>query len=95
MFQSPVYTGWNNGSVPPVLIKDWIINHSKYKHLFLGIGRFKCCPVTIEMKPDAEPIRKAAHKVPLTLKDKFTKEIQSMVDSGILTRLTSEMPTPQ
>ena len=47
------------------------------------------------MKADAEPVWKATRRVPLALKDKFTKEIQSMVDSGILTKLTRGMPTPE
>ena len=47
------------------------------------------------MKPDGEPVRKAPRRVPLALKDKFTKEIQSMVESGILTKLTPGMPTPE
>ena len=47
------------------------------------------------MKPDAEPVRKAPRRVPLALKEKFTEEIQSMVDSGILTKLTPGMPTPE
>ena len=47
------------------------------------------------MKPDTEPVRKAPRRVPLALKDKFTKEIQSMVESGILTKLTPGMPTPE
>ena len=64
-------------------------------HLFTGIGHFKCDPVKIEMKPDAEPVRKAPRRVPLALKEKFTKEIQSMVDSGILTKVTPGMPTPE
>ena len=81
--------------VPSVLTKDWIISNPKYRHLFSGIGHFKCDPVNIEMKPDAEPVRKAPRKVPLALKDKFTKEIQSMVESGILTKLTPGMPTPE
>ena len=64
-------------------------------HLFTGIGHFKCDPVKLEMKPDAEPVRKAPRRVPLALKEKFTKEIQSMVDSDILTKLTPGMPTPE
>ena len=84
-----------NGTIPNVLTKDLIINHPKFEHLFSGLGRFKCQPVSIEMKLDAEPVRKAARRVPLALKDKFSKEIQSMVDAGILTKLTPEMPTPQ
>ena len=83
------------GIIPNVLTKDWIVNHPKYRHLFSGIRKFKCAPVSIEMKPNAEPILKTAKRVPLALKDKFSKEIQSMMDAGILTKLTPEMPTPQ
>ena len=82
------------GLIPPILTKDGIVTNPKYEHLFSGISCFKCDPVKIEMKPDAEPIRRVARRVPLALKDKFTKEIQSMVDSGILTKLTLGMPTP-
>ena len=60
-------------------------------HLFTGIGHFKCDPVKIA----AEPVRKAPRRVPLALKEKFTKEIQYMVDSGILTKVTPGMPTPE
>ena len=83
------------GIIPSVLTKDCIVTNPKYKHLFSGIGYFKCGPVKIEMKPDAEPVRKATRRVPLALKDRFTKEIQSMVDSGILTKLTPGMPMPE
>ena len=57
-----------------VLTKDWIVSNPKYMHLFTGIGHFKCDPIKIEMKPDAEPVRKAPRRVPLALKEKFTKE---------------------
>ena len=79
------------GSIPSVLTKDWIVTSPKYKHLFSGIGHLKCDQGKIEMKPEVEPVRKAARRVPLASKDKFTKEIQSMVDSGILTKLTPGM----
>ena len=85
--------GGDINNVLSILTKDWIVSAPKYRHLFTGIGRFKCDPIKIEMKPDAEPVRKAPRRVPLALKDKFTKEIQSMVDSGILTKLTPGMPT--
>ena len=87
----------NGGGIDDVLsilTKDWIVSNPKYMHLFTGIGHFKCDPIKIEMKPDAEPVRKASRRVPLALKEKFTKEIQSMVDSGILTKVTPGMPTP-
>ena len=80
-------------NVLSILTKDWIVSNPKYKHLFTGIGHFKCDPIRIEMKPDAEPVRKAPRRVPLALKEKFTKEIQSMVYSDILTKLTPGMPT--
>ena len=83
------------GIIPSILTKDWIVTNPKYKHLFSGIGHFKCDPVKIEMKPDTEPVRKAARRVPLALKDKFTKEIQSVVESGILTKLTPGKLMPE
>ena len=88
----------NGGGIDDVLsilTKDWIVSNPKYKHLFTGISCFKCDPVKIEMKPDAEPVRKAPRRVPLALKEKFTKEIQFMVDSGFLTKVTPGMPTPE
>ena len=74
--------------MPETITKDWITNHPKYKHLFQGIGHFKCKPVTIELQSDAEPVRKAPRKLPLALKDKFSAEIQPMVQQGILTEVT-------
>ena len=65
--------------IPETITKDWITNHPKYRHLFQGIGHFNCKPVTIELQSDAEPVRKAPRKVPLALKDKFSAEIQPMV----------------
>ena len=65
--------GGGINDVQSILTKDWIVSNPKYKHLFTGIGHFKYDPVKIEMKPDAEPVRKAPRRVPLALKDKFTK----------------------
>ena len=33
--------------IPETLTREWIVNHEKYKHLFQGIGHFKCQPVSI------------------------------------------------
>ena len=74
----------NFQQMPETITKNWITNHPKYRHLFQGIGHFKCKPVTIEMQSDAEPVQKAPRKVPLALKDKFSAEIQLMVQQGIL-----------
>ena len=81
--------------IPETLTREWIINHEKYKHLFQGIGCFKCNPVSIEMQEGSTPVRKPARKVPLALREKFKQEIDSMVKAGILTEVTPEMSTPE
>ena len=60
----------NISDIPETLMREWIINHEKYKHLFQGIG-FKCNPVSIEMQEGSTPVRKPARKVPLALCEKF------------------------
>ena len=55
----------NVSDIPEMLTREWIINHEKYKHLFQGIGHFKCNPVSIEMQEGSTPVRKPARKVPL------------------------------
>ena len=54
----------NVSDIPETLMREWIINHEKYKHLFQGIGHFKCNPVSIEMQEGSTPVRKPARKVP-------------------------------
>ena len=61
--------------IPETLMSEWIINHKKYKHLFQGIGHFKCNPISIEMQEGPTPVRKPARKVPLALCEKFKQEI--------------------
>ena len=41
--------GGDSSDIPSVLTRDWIISNPKYKHLFTGIGHFKCDPVKIDM----------------------------------------------
>ena len=85
----------NVSDIPEMLKREWIINHPKYRHLFQGIGHFKCNPITIEMQEGSTPVRKPARKVPLALCEKFKQEIDLMVKAGILTEVTPEMSTPQ
>ena len=81
--------------IPETLMREWIINHKKYKHLFQGMDHFKCNPLSIEMQEGSTPVRKPARKVPLALHKKFKQEIDSMVKAGILTEVTPEMSTPE
>ena len=85
----------NVSDIPETLTREWIINHEKYKHLFQGIGHFKCNPISIEMQEGSTPVRKPARKVHLTLHEKFKQEIDLMVKAGILTEVTPEMSTPE
>ena len=85
----------NISDIPETLTREWIINHEKYKHLFQGIGHFKCNPVSIEMQEGSTPVRKPARKVSLALHEKFKQEIDLMVKAGLLTEVTPEMSTPE
>ena len=85
----------NVSDIPETLMREWIINHEKYKHSFQGTGHFKCNPISIEMQEGSTPIRKPARKVPLALCKKFKQEIDSMVKAGILTEVTPEMSMPE
>ena len=86
---------YNVSDIPETLTREWIINHEKYKHLFQGIGSFKCNPISIEMQEGSTSVRKPARKFPLALCEKFKQEIDSMVKAGILTEVTPEMSTPK
>ena len=46
----------NVSDIPEMLMREWIVNHKKYKHLFQGIGHFKCTPVSIEMQEGSIPV---------------------------------------
>ena len=55
-------------NVPKTLTKEWIVEHPRYKHLFKGIGRFKCDPVHITLSKDAVAVQKPPRRVPLALR---------------------------
>ena len=68
------------------LTKQAIINHPKYAHLFSGIGHFKCKPVHIIMKQSSIPVHKPPRRVPITMKDKFKQELESVEAQGIISK---------
>ena len=68
------------------LTKESITNHPKYSHLFTGIGRFKCKPVHITTRQNGVPVQKSSRKVPLAMKEKFKKELDSMETQGIISK---------
>ena len=65
-------------TVPGMLTKQSILTHLRYSHLFSGIGRFQCKPVHITVKPQSNPVQKPPRRVPITMRDKFKQELDSM-----------------
>ena len=93
----PVYQSWTRNTpigsisgadadIPEMISKDWTVNNAKYKHLFQGIGRFKCDPVQIKLACNVVPVQKPPRRVPLALKDQFKQELDNMVSQGILSK---------
>ena len=62
-----------DADIPEKISKEWIVNNPKYKHLFLGIGRFMCDPVQIKIACNAIPVQKTSSN--------------NMVSQGILSKL--------
>ena len=73
------------------LTHDFILK--KYRKLFSGIGRFKCAPAEIKLKDNAVPVQKPPRMIPVTMRDEFQEEINSMVKAGILTKLDKNQAT--
>ena len=76
-----------------VLSKEQIIN-GRFKRIFSGVGCFPIEPVDIVLSEDNEPVQKPARRVPVAMKEKFKKELHSMVKAGILSKLDRNTPTP-
>ena len=58
------------------------------------MGRFPIEPVDIVLSEDNEPVQKPACRVPVAMKEKFKKELHSMVKAGIISKLDRNTPTP-
>ncbi|KAK7939091.1 hypothetical protein WMY93_002417 [Mugilogobius chulae] len=62
----------------------------KYSDVFHGVG---CLPNTykIQLKDNAEPVIHPARKVPVALKERLRKELQTLIEKGIIRKV--EEPT--
>ena len=76
-----------------VLSKEQIVN-GRFKGIFLGVGHFPIEPVDIVLSEDNEPVQKPARRVPVAMKEKFKRELQSMEKAGIISKLHRNTPTP-
>ena len=77
------------------LMKQAIINHPKYAHLFSVIGHFRCKPVHITMKQNGTPVQKPQRRVPIAMKDKFKQELDSMEAEGIISKFDGRDVSPE
>ena len=77
-------------TLPPNLTKESIVNHSKYAHLFRGIGRLKCYPVHIMTKQNGVPIQKPLRKNWIVWRTKVSFQ-NLMVGISVLNGLTHSL----
>lgn len=60
---------------------------NKYKKLFDGtLGHFKGSPAILKLKKGTEPVRAAPFPVAVSRRDQFKKELQRLVDLGVLAK---------
>ena len=77
------------------LPKSPLLIMNKCAHLFTGIGRFKCKPVYITTRQNGVPIQRPPRKVPLAMKEKFKKVLDSMEAQGIISKFDGRDMSPE
>ena len=76
-----------------ILNKGILENGQRFKPIFSGIGRFPVDPVNLQLINDAVHVQKTAHRIPVSLKEKFENKIRSMEKKGIISRLDCNTET--
>ena len=90
-FSVPISNNWGQStsidetSISSGLTKGDVLE--RYHDVFSGLGKLKVDPVKIHLKKGTEPVRRPCRKVPIALRPKFKKELDSSVEKGILTKL--------
>ena len=70
--------------------KDQIMG--QYPDVFNGIGKFLGPPYTIHLDPSIQSKQTACRLVPIHLKEAFKKEIDKMLQAGVLNPVTEATP---
>ena len=78
-------TGNSVDSVGSNLTKQTVLTN--YHDVFSGPGKLKVEPVKINLREDAIPIQRPCRHVPIAIRKKFQKELDSLVKKGVLTKL--------
>ena len=77
--------------VPKLITSQDQIMH-EYPDVFEGIGKFPVPPYHIHVDPNVTPKQTPCRPIPIHLKDAFQKEINKMLQAGILVPGTEAMP---
>ena len=60
----------------------------QYPDVFEGIGKLLVPPYTIHLDPSIQPKQTSCRPVPIHLKESFKKEIDKMLQAGVLKAVT-------
>ena len=90
--QDPLQTSTRKQHRPQKIItsKDQIMR--QYLDVFDGIGRFPGPPYTIHLNPSIQPKQIPCQPVLIHLKEAFKKEIDKMLQAGVLKPVTEATP---
>ena len=64
----------------------------QYRDVFDGIGKFPGPPYSIHLDPSIQPKQTPCRPVPMHLKEAFKKEIDKMLQAGVLKHITEATP---
>ena len=78
---------------PGSMLTKQAITSGHFSKNFSGIGQFLIEPVSIVLSEDAEPVQKPAHRVPVSLKEKFKEKLKLMENAGIISKPDRNSPT--
>ena len=86
------YNPNSNESKPPTLITNHKQILQKYPDVFEGIGKFLGPPYHIKVNPTVTPKQTPCRPIPIHLKDAFPKEINQMLQAGVLLPVNEATP---
>ena len=82
----------SNESKPPTLITNQKQILQEYPDIFEGIGKFPVPPYHIQVDPTITPKQTLCRPIPIHLKDAFQKEINQMLQAGVLLPVNEATP---
>ena len=78
-------------TVPKLITCQDQIMH-EYPDVFEGIGKFPGPPYHIQVDPSVTPKQTPCRPIPIHLKEALQKEINKMLQAGIIVPVTEAMP---